>query len=130
MKNKTVTQYAETFGFIPVNTGGNCTALERQISKQIYILITDDCDMPKSINDSVVMGIYCENLECVFYTVMEARFAFLMGEKIAKAINAYSIDQKPTFELGAIVSWLETNNLDINNSWNDIKKTITKEVTE
>lgn len=53
----------QALGFSLANTGGNCTAYERQFDSGHYILITiaDDAEAPTSMNEPVSCGFYGPN---------------------------------------------------------------------
>ena len=62
------------FGWQHWDTGGNCTALGKDLPNNMYALITDDCVKPTHLNQVVTLGIYGETFDayCGEYSVINA----------------------------------------------------------
>ena len=62
------------FGWQHWDTGGNCTALGKDLPNNMYALITDDAEKPTHLNQVVTLGIYGETFDayCGEYSVINA----------------------------------------------------------
>ena len=119
-----VGNFAEGYGFDIGETGGGCTALMHYITDGFYMMITDDAEVPESLNDLTTLGIYTDASDCIFHSGLETRFALYMGQRIANVIKHVSQGVKLNFETADVASWLTINNLQSNNAWSDIEKAI------
>jgi len=119
-----VGNFAEGYGFGIGETGGGCTALMHYITDDFYMMITDDAEVPESLNDSTTLGIYTDASDCIFHSGLETRFALYMGQRIANVIKHVSQGVELNFETADVASWLTINNLQSNNAWSDIEKAI------
>ena len=120
-----VGDYAQRYGFDLGETGGGCTALvSGDYDDGLYLMITDDAEVPESLNDLATLGIYTGASDCIFLGGLETRFALYMGERIADVIKHVSQGVKLNFETADVALWLTTNNLQSNDAWSDIEKAI------
>ena len=108
-KQKAVIEYAKKYGFTAQDTGGNCGALQLHVTEDIYFMITDDAEIPEYISDDVVFGIYTGDRQ-IFFTVMEAQFAFYMSQKIANVLTSNTFSVKLNFDIAEVADWLQKNN--------------------
>ena len=125
----TVIKEASKFGFVGSQTGGGCTALHLEVtptSYDIFMMITDDADIPETLSGTSTFGIYCDEVEAVFLTNISTISALRMGQKIKIAINAFHENGVLTPDIAEVRYWLIENNLNPGDAWEDIQVSMKK----
>ena len=117
-----VGNFAEGYGFDIGETGGGCTALMHYITDDFYMMITDDAEVPESLDDLTTIGIYLDDWDCVFEGRMTTKEALSFGYWVTEGVQRYLADAD--FSTNEIESLLNQNNLNDQNAWTAIQSCV------
>lgn len=117
-----VGNFAKDYGFDIGETGGGCTALMHYITDDFYMMITDDAEVPESLNELTTIGIYVDDWDCVFEGRMTTKEALSFGYLVNHCIQIYIADAN--FPTGEIDQLLIDNNLNDQNAWTAIQSSV------
>ena len=117
-----VGNFAKDYGFDIGETGGGCTALMRYITDDFYMMITDDAEVPESLDDATTIGIYVNDWDCVFEGRMMTKDALSFGYWVNECVQNYFKDAN--FSTNQIEQLLNRNNLNDQNAWAAIQSCV------
>ena len=117
-----VGNFAKDYGFDIGETGGGCTALMHYITDDFYMMITDDAEVPESLNDLTTIGIYLDDWDCVFEGRMTTKEALSFGYWVNECVQNYFSDAN--FSTNEIDHLLTKHNLNTQNAWTAIQSSV------
>ena len=117
-----VGNFAEGYGFDIGETGGGCTALMHYITDDFYMMITDDAEVPESLDELTTIGIYLDDWDCVFEGRMTTTEALSFGYWVNECVQNYF--RHANFPTGEIDQLLIDNNLNDQNAWTAIQSSV------
>lgn len=117
-----VGNFAKDYGFDIDETGGGCTALMNYITDDFYMMITDDAEVPESLNELTTIGIYVDDWDCVFEGRMTTKEALSFGYWVNQSIQKYFTDAN--FSTNEIDHLLTKHNLNTQNAWTAIQSSV------
>tara|TARA_B110000093_G_scaffold176834_1_gene212865 strand:+ start:1177 stop:1599 length:423 start_codon:yes stop_codon:yes gene_type:complete len=114
-----VGNFAKDYGFDIGETGGGCTALMHYITDDFYMMITDDAEVPGSLDDAATIGIYVDDWDCVFEGRMTTKDALSFGYWVNECVQSYFSDAN--FPTNTIEQLLNKHNLNDQDLWSAIE---------
>jgi hypothetical protein len=120
-----IVEFAKDYGFFEDHTGGGCTALTLNVNNDLYIMITDDAQIPTLIGDQVDVGIYSnlnDQFDDLFFGHLTTKEALSFGYWVNRCIQKYIADAD--FSTNEIDQLLTKHNLNNQNAWTAIQSCV------